>query len=86
MSDVKRSADPLLVHLIVSLQSAALYQMGRTVSPISGKIEKDMAQAGVSINILLMIQKKMAGNLNDEEQKILDTAVTNLQTAFEADS
>lgn len=82
MSTEEEKLNPLFLHLVLSLQSAAWYQMGKTVSPISGKIERDMQQAKASIDMLVMLQEKTDGNLSDEEKNILDNAVYSLQMNY----
>lgn len=82
MSDAFDKVNPLFLQLVLSLQSAAMFQMGKTASPVSGKIEKDMTQAQISIDLLVMIQQKTRGNLMDEEKRILDATISNLQMNF----
>ncbi|MFH1700301.1 MAG: DUF1844 domain-containing protein [Candidatus Zixiibacteriota bacterium] len=82
MTDETKTINPLFLQLVISLQSAAWYQMGKTISPVSGKIERDLIQAKVSIDLLNMLQEKTKGNLLDEEQKILDSMVYNLQMNY----
>ena len=82
MPDIDDKVNPLFLQLVLSLQSAAMYQMGKTVSPINGKIEKDMVQARISIDLLSMIQEKTEGNLQDEEKRILDMTIGNLQMNY----
>jgi len=73
---------PQFLSLVLSLQSAAMYQMGKVISPMTGKIERDMEQARISIALLRMLQEKTKGNLLAEEKKILESAVYNLQMNF----
>jgi uncharacterized protein YaaW (UPF0174 family) len=82
MVNDQEKVNPLFLQLVLSLQSAAMFQMGKTASPISGKIEKDMTQAKISIDLLTMLQEKTAGNLQDEEKRFLDSAVYNLQMNY----
>jgi hypothetical protein len=82
MTDETKTVNPLFLHLVISLQSAAWYQMGKTMSPVSGKIERDLVQAKVSIDLLNMLQEKTKGNLVDDEQKIIDSTVYNLQMNY----
>lgn len=74
--------NPLFLQLVISLQSAAWFQMGKTVSPVTGKMERDLNQARISIDLLTMIQEKTKGNLTDEEKRLLDTTVYNLQMNY----
>ncbi len=82
MAEEAERVNPLFLQLVLSLHSAAMYQMGKTVSPISGKIEKDLAQAKISIDLLTMLQEKTSGNLLGNEKRILDSTVYNLQMNY----
>ena len=82
MSGSSESINPLFLQLVLSLQSAALFQMGKIVSPISGQIERDLTQAKISIDLLAMLQEKTRGNILDEEKQILDSTVYNLQMNY----
>ena len=82
MSDDSPQANELFLSLVFSLQSAAWYQMGKIASPISGKIERDLPQAKMSIDLLIMLQEKTKGNLLGEEQQLLNSAVYNLQMNY----
>lgn len=82
MTDTEEQINPLFLQLVLSLQSAAWYQLGKTVSPISGKIERDLDQAKASIDLLAMLQEKTKGNLGKQEQQILDNTVYTLQMNY----
>jgi len=82
MTDDMDKISPQFLSLVLSLQSAAMYQMGKIISPVTGKIERDMEQARFSIDLLTMLQEKTKGNLLAEEKKILESAVYNLQMNF----
>jgi len=82
MTDDMDKISPQFISLVLSLQSAAMYQMGKIISPVTGKIERDMEQARFSIDLLTMLQEKTKGNLLAEEKKILESAVYNLQMNF----
>jgi hypothetical protein len=82
MSKDAENINPLFLQLVLSLQSAAWYQLGKTVSPMSGKIERNLEEARVSIDLLTMLQEKTKGNLLEEERKILDNTVYTLQMNY----
>lgn len=82
MTDSEKNINPLFLQLVLSLQSAAWYQLGKTVSPISGKIERDLDQAKATIDLLAMLQEKTTGNLGKEEKQILDNTVYTLQMNY----
>jgi len=48
-----------------------MQQMGKLKNPISDKIERDLQQAQLSIDILDMLEVKTQGNLSEEEIKWL---------------
>jgi len=82
MAEETSGVNQMFFQLVLSLQSAAWYQMGKMASPVTGKIERDLEQAKVSIDLLVMLQEKTKGNLRDDEKRILDSAVYNLQMNF----
>ena len=72
----------LFQHLIVMFQTLALQQMGKLTSPITGKVERDLHQAKITVDMLGMIQNKTEGNLDENEKKILDTVMMELQMNY----
>jgi hypothetical protein len=63
-------------------QALALQQMGKLTSPITGKVERDLHQAKITVDMLGMIQKKTEGNLEENEKRILDTVMMELQMNY----
>lgn len=59
-----------------------MYQMGKTVSPVSGTIERDLTQARQSIDLLEMLQRKTAGNLSPDEQRLLEHILYELRLNY----
>ena len=49
-----------------------MQQMGKTVSGLTGEIERNLGMAKNSIDMLSMLEEKTAGNLNEEEKKLID--------------
>ena len=82
MAEESTELNPHFLQLVLSLQSAAMFQMGKTASPVSGKIERDMIQAKISIDLLNMLQEKTKGNLSEQEKQIIDSTVYNLQMNY----
>ena len=66
------------VSLVFSLQQAAMSQMGKIANPATGKMEKNLAQAKATIDMLEMLKEKSKGNLADTEQKIILNTLDNL--------
>lgn len=72
----------LFQHLVVMFQTLALQQMGKLTSPITGKVERDLHQAKITVDMLGMIQKRTEGNLEENEKRILDTVMMELQMNY----
>ena len=68
--------------LVISLQGAAMHQMGKIASPLTGEIERDLDQAQASIELLAMIQRKTEGNLSEDEEKMIDHVLYELRLNF----
>jgi len=82
MADTENKIDQYLFQLVLSLQMAAMQNMGKIMSPISGKVERNLDQARVSIDILTMLSEKTRGNLNDEENRFLGHILHELRLNF----
>lgn len=78
----KQKHDLLFIQLIKTFENAAWIQMGKLKNPQTDKIEKDLAQAQYSIDMLDMLKVKTQGNLSDEESRLLDSILTNLKLNF----
>jgi hypothetical protein len=65
---------------VLSLGSAAFVHLGDAPHPDTGKPgEPDLLVAKQSIDILAMLQEKTKGNLTEEEDRFLDTLLTDLR-------
>jgi hypothetical protein len=82
MDEDKVEVNRNFAHLIVSLQITALQQMGKTTSPITGKVERNMEQAKATIDMLEMIAKKTSGNLTADEDKYLNHVLYELRMNY----
>ena len=84
MSDEKQpdKFDIQFYQLILSLHGGAMQQMGKVASPVSGKIERDLAQAQATIDLLDMLKHKTKGNLSSEEQKLVDHVLYELRLNY----
>jgi hypothetical protein len=68
--------------LIFSLSSSALLHLGEIADPHTGKKMKDLPLAKHSIDIIAMLKDKTKGNLSDEEQKFLESILTDLRWRY----
>ena len=67
--------------VMMQQQNAALF-LGLIPNPQTGKGEVNLDVARMFIDQLLMIRAKTRGNLIEDELKILNSAISNLQMAF----
>jgi hypothetical protein len=74
--------DQNLFSLITMFASSAWCQLGKVQNPVSGKIEKDLKNAKVTIDILVMIKNKTNGNLTKNEENILTKTISDLQINY----
>jgi hypothetical protein len=79
--------NPHLLNLIMSHEAAAMQFMGK-VAGQDGKIERNLEMARYAIDTLAMLQEKTAGNLSDDEKRLLDHVLYQLRMNFvdEADA
>jgi hypothetical protein len=68
---------------VLSLGTTALYQMGLVPAPESGEVpEADLLVAQQTVDTLEMLRDKTRGNLDEEERKLIDSLVYELQMRF----
>jgi uncharacterized protein YjaG (DUF416 family) len=73
---------PLFLSLVMTFHAAAMQQLGKVKHPLTDKIERDLEQAQMSIDILDMLQEKTRGNLSDEEAKLLSNVLQELKLNY----
>ena len=74
--------DGYLFRLIATFEAAAMQQMGKIAHPLTGEVEVDLQGASDSIEMLAAIQRKTAGNLNDDEKRLLDHVLYQLRMNY----
>ena len=72
----------LLTQLVFMFQTAALQQMGKLKNPVTDKIEQDLQQAQISIDMLEMLHVKTKGNLTESEEKIFANVLRELKLNY----
>ncbi len=70
------------MQFISSLYSSCMFQLGKIMNPISGKVEKDLVGARATIEMLRMIEAKTEGNLSAKEKSALTDALSNMQMNY----
>lgn len=70
------------VNLIIMLGATAMQQLGKTVNPITNKVELELQGAQATIDLLTALQAKTKGNLDDEEKRLLEQTLSALQMNY----
>ena len=69
---------------IMSLTSSAFYHLGDMPDPSTGKKEVNLPAVQQSIDMLIMLREKTKGNLKEDEKKLLEQLVYELQVKYVA--
>ena len=69
---------------IMSLTSSAFYHLGDIADPETGKTETNLPAVHQTIDMLTMLREKTQGNLNTEENKLLEQLIYELQMKYVA--
>ncbi len=67
-------------HFIVSISQSALVAMGEVKGP--GTTKPDLRLAGYNLDVLRLLQAKTKGNLDSDEQRLLDALVKEVGDRF----
>lgn len=67
---------------VLSLSSSAMYHLGLIPNPDTNRPEKNLPLARQTIDILAMLRDKTQGNLNQDEQRMLDHLLYDLRVRF----
>lgn len=67
---------------IVSLSTEVIFHLGEFPHPVTGEKKKDLPLAKHAIDTLAMLKEKTQGNLNEEEQKLLEGMLYDLRMAY----
>ena len=69
---------------VLSLTSSAFYHLGDMPDPQTGKKHTDLSAVKQTIDILLMLKEKTASNLDENEKKLLEQLIYELQMKYMA--
>lgn len=72
----------LFLQLVLGLQQAAMIGLGKLMSPMSGKIERNLESAKNTIDTLAAMESRTRGNLAPDEQRVLTQVLTELRMNY----
>ena len=67
---------------VITLVQSTMVALGEVESPDTGQKQMNLALAQDTINVLTMLKSKTAGNLSDDEQKLIDGLPLEVRTKF----
>lgn len=67
---------------VVSLSTQALMHLGEIPNPSNGNVEKDFPVAKQMIDIVGMLKDKTRGNLNNNEEKLIEDILFDLRMRY----
>ncbi len=67
---------------IISLSTQALMHLGEMSDPVTGNVEKDVAVAKQTIDIIGMLSEKSRGNLDETEEQLVKEVLYNLRMRY----
>ena len=67
---------------VISLSTQALMHLGEISNPLTGQVEADVPTAKQMIDILGMLREKTKGNLNPNEDRLLEDVLFDLRMKY----
>jgi hypothetical protein len=67
---------------VLSLSHSALMHLGEAPNPETGSVEKNLALARQSIDLIGMLEEKTKGNLTGEEERLIGQILYDLRMRF----
>lgn len=83
----KKETEPFQIDFsafIMSLTSSAFYHLGDMPDPSTGKTETNLPAVQQTIDMLIMLREKTKGNLKDDEIKLIEQLIYELQVKYVA--
>jgi hypothetical protein len=72
----------LFPQLIYIFHASAIQALGKVPNPVTNKIERNLEQARQAIEMIEMIRDKTKGNLSPDEERFLNSSLTELRLNY----
>lgn len=82
MAENKNEIPAQFSTLVISLASSAVMALGLEKNPQTDTVEKDLDVARFNIDLLNVLKEKTKNNLSEEEQRLIDSIISDLQIKF----
>ena len=84
--DANEQFDIMFYQLVLSIQASVMQHLGKVMSPLSGKVERNLEAARYSIDMLEMLQRKTMASLSDEEKRLVEHVLYELRLNYVEES
>jgi len=81
MTDAARN-EALFLQLVAMFQFAAMQQMGKIANPVTNQIDRDLAQARYSIDMVEMLHARTEGKRSRDESEFLEKVLFELRMNY----
>jgi hypothetical protein len=78
----QKNIDPHLLSFVMMFSSLCWQNLGKVPNPVSGKTERQLDGAKMSIDMLCMFRDKTKGNLTGDEEKFISNVISDLQINY----
>ena len=82
MSGTSPREAALFLQLVIGIQQTGMVALGKLMNPITRTIEKNLDAARDTIDTLAAIESRTRGNLEPDEQRVLQQALTDLRLNY----
>ena len=67
---------------VISLAAAGMVHLGKHPDPVTGKLAPNRDLARSNIDIIIMLEEKTKGNLDEHEEKLIATILHDLRNQY----
>jgi hypothetical protein len=86
MMDETQKHGLLFSQLIIMLHSVGMQQLGRAPHPVTNAVDKDLAAASSTIDLIAMLRAKTRGNLAGQEEALIDQVLAELREVYQQEA
>jgi F0F1-type ATP synthase membrane subunit b/b' len=76
------NGEALFTQLVAIFHGSAMVALGKIKNPATDKIERNLDQAKQAIDMLEMLKEKTKGQLSQNEQRLLESSLTDLRLNY----
>ncbi len=72
----------IFMQFVSGLYTSTMQHLGKLMNPVTAKVEKNLDAAKATIELVRMLKKKTEGNLNENESRMVNNALSNMQMNY----